>query len=441
MSLPIEELMKNAGVTALTDLQQEMLQRYPSGKDFILVSPTGSGKTLACLLPVLHHQPVQRGQVQTLVIAPSRELAQQIQRVARQAMPGLATVMCYGGHDIQKEAQQLSEGSSWIVGTPGRLADLLRRGMLDLSQCEVLILDEYDKCLELGFEEDLRLLFSSTKALHKKILCSATPLSNQPWMLKEKEPILLDYSQEKDSRPVHEYFELSLAHAKGNALHARFRCREGEQWIFFTNTRESADFWTEELKAQGWQVLAYHGGLDQSKRERNWFMFRNGSIHAIVTTDLGARGLDVAGVTGIVHLELPLREEEFIHRNGRTARWQQKGMVLRTTMPDMQEDPSYVSHYTWKAYPREAHTPLQAPVWTTLFVGKGKKDKVGKIDLLGFLCKIGKLEASEVGLMEIKELYSYVAVRRDKVKMALSNTHQQALKGSKTRIEPVDTER
>lgn len=422
------------GISALNLMQETMLEEYGRNKDFILLSPTGSGKTLAFLLPSVFNINPKIENVQILILAPSRELAIQIESVFKQMKTGHKVNCCYGGHPMRIEKNNLIHPPKVLIGTPGRIADHIRRGNIDLKHTSTLVLDEFDKSLELGFKEEMSFIIGSLKSVKSKILTSATYRIEIPDFIPLKDPVSLDFIKENNAPKLRQCMVRADEKDKLEILYKLLCFLGDEASIIFCNHRDAVERISSLLKDKGIAHDIFHGGLTQEDRERALIKFRNGSHHILITTDLAARGLDIPEINNVIHYQLSKTEASFIHRNGRTARMNAEG-VSYLVLAEMEDIPSYI-----KEIPREETLPEElnipsSPEWATLFIGGGKKDKINKIDIIGFLHKTGKLEKEDIGLLEVKDHTSYIAVKRTKIRSLMKLIKREKIKKRKFKIE------
>lgn len=406
-------------------------------RDMVLLSPTGTGKTLAFLLPLLSQLELREGGIQVLILAPSRELALQIEAVFKAMNTPWKACCCYGGHPIAEEKRQIvGNRPALIIGTPGRVADHLRKGNFgEVAGIRTLVIDEFDKSLELGFQDEMAEIIEQLSGLTKRILLSATDMDAIPGFTGVRTPVTLNYLDDSGRQASRlELVKLiSPAKDKIDTLYNLLCVLGNQSSIVFCNHRDAVDRVSKLLSERGLPNGAFHGGMEQPDRERALYKFRNGSCYALISTDLAARGLDIPEVEHIVHYHLPINEEAFTHRNGRTARWDAKGTSY-LILNENDELPGYLGEEI-PAYVLPERIPKPAPPrWATIYIGKGKKDKVNKVDVAGFLYKKGNLTKDDVGRVEVKEHYAFVAVRRAKLKQLLSLISGEKIKGMKTII-------
>lgn len=422
-------------------MQQASLQQATKKEDIVLLSPTGSGKTLAFLLPLLLTLKADTDAIQVLILVPSRELALQIDSVFKGMGTAWKTCCCYGGHPIAEEKKSiLGNHPAIIIGTPGRITDHLGKGNFDPDTIHTLIIDEFDKSLELGFQEEMADIITQLSGLKKRMLMSATDAEEIPQFTGLNKTIKLNFlvdDLEGQQSRLKLMKVVSPTKDKIDTLY-HLLCHLGSSSsIVFCNHRESVDRVYKLLADKKLYTERFHGGMEQPDRERALYKFRNGSCHVLISTDLAARGLDIPEIEHIIHYHLPINEEAFTHRNGRTARWDATGtsyLILHSEelLPD------YISDEVEKMeLPENSPRPPQ-PIWVTLYIGKGKKEKLSRIDIAGFLYKKGNLSREDVGSIDIKEHYSFVAIKRAKIKQLLTLIRGEKIKGLKTIIEEAD---
>ncbi|MDQ0107236.1 ATP-independent RNA helicase DbpA [Chitinophaga terrae (ex Kim and Jung 2007)] len=430
-------ILTNLKIDALNEMQEASLKANKEHKDVILLSATGSGKTLAFLLPVLERLDPANKKTQALIVVPSRELALQIEKVFRQMGTGYKVTACYGGHLRETEENNLIEAPAVIVGTPGRLGDHIRRENIKTDGIETLVLDEFDKTLELGFQEEVSFVVESLPHIKKHILTSATEAVEIPSFLELQEPAKLDFLPEDGiTAPRLEIKQvLSPENDKVETLF-RLICHLGNRsTIVFCNHRESVERTSKMLSEKGILNTFYHGAMEQRDRDVALTKFRNGTVNVLVTTDLAARGLDIPHIRYIIHFQLPHTEDSWTHRNGRTARMEASGTAIVMLAPDEKLMP-YLSEEQVDTItlPEKAVLP-EKPKWVTLFIGAGKKDKVNKIDIVGFLSKKGELKKDDIGLIEVKDFFSFAAVVRSKMSYTLELIKNEKIKNKKVKID------
>lgn len=423
-------------ITDLTPMQEEALAACRTANDVVLLSPTGTGKTLAYLLPLIERLQLGVAGVQAVVIVPSRELALQIDMVWRtMALPWKA-MSVYGGRAAMDEHRSMRGiAPSVVVGTPGRLNDHLGKGNIDARTVRTLVIDEFDKCLELGFQGEMQQVIEQLPAVRNRCLTSATDMEEIPAFTGVRDAVRIDYldTAHAESR-VSTYVVHSESKDKLHTLYKLLCALGGGQTIVFCNHRESVERVGGYLREQRLAHEVYHGGMEQELRERALYKFRNGSSNVLISTDLAARGLDIPEMQHVIHYHLPGSEEAYIHRTGRTARWDAEGCSY-LILHGEEHVPEYLATEVEDyVLPERASRP-EPPQWTTLYIGRGKKDKINRVDIAGFLYKKGALTRDDVGTIDVHDYYAYVAVRRTKVKQLLAMVANEKIKGLKTRME------
>ncbi|MBS1622574.1 MAG: DEAD/DEAH box helicase [Bacteroidetes bacterium] len=431
--------LSRLNITALNEMQQAMLDTVPHAEGTILLSPTGSGKTLGFLLPVATLLVPAVAGVQALIVVPSRELAIQIEGVYRQMGTGYKVNSCYGGHSVRTEENNFSQPPAVLIGTPGRIAHHIRAQNIDLSNTHTLVMDEFDKSLELGFQEDMSFIVSVLPALRRRILTSATALDRIPSFLHLREPKVLDFTHMNTSssvlalRSVH--IPEDLTRPEGLAL--LLSKLRGESAIIFCNHRDAVKRVGVQLRSMNIAHGIYHGEMEQADREKALIMLRNGSTNILVTTDLASRGLDIPEIRHIIHYQLPVSAQAFIHRNGRTARMHADGTAY-LLLEAKDHIPTFISQEVTEENLPDHFTALPEPQWSTLYIAAGKKDKINKTDVVGLLLQKGGLQREEVGRIEVLDKAAYVAVRSDKISKTLRTISEHKIKGKKVRYAVAD---
>lgn len=411
-------------------MQEEARKVIATNPSVVLLSPTGTGKTVAFLLPVIAELRTDYEGIQALILVPSRELAIQIEQVLRQMGTGLKTNAVYGGRAFTKDLIELQTPPAILVGTPGRVADHLRRESFRAHGISHLVLDEFDKSLEVGFEAEMRAIIEAMPRVRKKILTSATEKIEVPEFVGLRDPERLNYLSEGSSRLEIKRVLSPTKNKLGTLVDTLHRLGNAPG-IIFCNYKDTIQFVSHELKANRIAHGCFHGDMEQKDRERALIKFRNGTHQVIVATDLAARGLDIPELDFIIHFQLPNKEDEFTHRNGRTARMNSKGTAfvlhwegetLRDFigLPPVAELPS-------------PEQPGRSP-WTTLFISGGRKDKISKGDIVGLFFKQGGLQKDELGVIELKQDCAFVGVHASRAQELIDTLNNTRLKKKKVRI-------
>ncbi|MDB5224244.1 MAG: box helicase [Chitinophagaceae bacterium] len=431
-----EKLLSRLKIDSLNEMQEAAIKAIEENDNVILLSSTGSGKTLAFLIPVLQKLDSSNKKTQAIIIVPSRELALQIEQVFKSLGTDFKITCCYGGHLRETEENNLIQPPAILVGTPGRLADHIRRGNITTDSIHTLVLDEFDKSLESGFWEEIVFIIESLKSLKKRILTSATEAVEVPNFVGLISPARLNFlspGDEKENKLVIKTV-LSPEKDKSDTLFKLICSIGNKSIVVFCNHREAVERTSDLLAKKGIVNEFYHGAMEQQQRDSALCKFRNGTVNVLVTTDLASRGLDIPNIKYIVHYHLPATEEVFIHRNGRTARMDAGGTAILILSAE-EKLPAYIKEEVEQLQLPENVSLPEKPKWSTLFIAAGKKDKVNKIDIVGFLSNKGKLKKDDIGLIDVKDFFSFVAVRKLKVSNTLQLIKNEKIKNKKVKIE------
>ncbi|AWG21896.1 helicase [Flavobacterium faecale] len=432
-----QNILKNLGIAQLNEMQEVAQDAILHDNNILLLSPTGSGKTLAFLLPILEMLQPQFLSVQCLILVPSRELGLQIEQVWKKMGTDYKVNVCYGGHSIDTEIKNLSNPPAVLIGTPGRIADHIERGTFRLDKIQTLILDEFDKSLQLGFHEQMSFIIGKLPKLNKRVLVSATSDIEIPKYTRVVNPTVLDFIPEEEEASesnLEMRLVVSKERDKINTLFNLICSLKSESAIVFCNHRDAAERISDTLNEKGIYATYYHGGMDQDERERSLIQFRNGSMSYLITTDLAARGLDIPEMNHVIHYHLPSKEDEFTHRNGRTARMHASGTAY-IVANDSEKKMDYID-YSMQVLDVEAAKSIpKPPLYQTIYISGGKKTKLNKIDIVGFFSQKGKLEKGDLGLIEVKDFISFAAVKFGKVNDLLRLVRDEKMKGKKFKIE------
>lgn len=439
MDFILTEVLKRIKIDALNPMQQEMWAVGEKNNDMILLSPTGSGKTLAYMFPLCRHINIDSEKLQVVVVMPSRELAQQSEEVLKSLRLPIRSMSVYGGRPAMEEHRRLREIKPQVLfATPGRLLDHIEKENISLAAVNMVVVDEFDKSLELGFSREMEgLAVRLPRKGVKRVYLSATDVTGETVFqsfVGGNKLHRLDYSATHEIGNRCSLYEVSSPRKdKLQTLGELLTFIGGRPTIVFVGHRESVGRIAGYLDDLGFYVESYHGGLDQEQRERSLYKFRSGSSNILVSTDLAARGLDIPEVETVIHYHLPLTEDVFTHRCGRATRWENVGESYLLRGPE-ETLPAFLPTVE-KIQELPTEVKPTAPIWTTLYIGRGKKEKLSKVDIVGLLCKKGGLRSEEIGKIDVKEHKSYVAVVRKKVRSLLNNIKSEKIKGMKTLIE------
>ncbi len=430
------QLKDRLGIDELNYIQNAMLPLATKQGHVILYSPTGSGKTLAFLVPLLATVD-KRAATQGVIISPTRELALQTHEIIKKIVLDVKVVVCYGGHSIVDEINSLSVTPEIIVATPGRLVDLLNRHSVSLRQVTFLVIDEFDKILELGFEEDIAKINSFLpRNIGKAIMTSATKFDEMPKYNCLADAITFDFLSKQQVSPI----KISVTAISGSAgitktdlLKDRLLSLPDEKTIVFANQRDTVELIYATLHKTGFCCEFLHGKLTQLEREKSIALFENGTYNILVTTDLGARGIDFKDVVNVIHFDCPTDSESFTHRNGRTARYGKSGNVFIIS-DEATTVPAYIKV---DAFENIGDAPKAKPSRTniqTLHFKAGRKEKISKKDILGFLLKTLNISADNIGIINVYDHYALAALKGIDAKSTLKTLNATKIKGQKVRI-------
>lgn len=437
--MKLNEVIEKLDIT-LNEMQEATSKAIlHSNKDVIVLSPTGSGKTYAYLLPLIELLDPTKDEVQAVVLVPGRELAKQSANVVQNIKSGLRVMALYGGRPTMDEHREMRNVKPQIVfATPGRLNDHLDKENFESKTIQWLIIDEFDKCLEMGFQQEMQEVVDKLPMVRRRILLSATEADSIPKFINIGSNICIDYRNNEDetSNRVQLNTVYSTKRDKLETLSDLLKYLGDKSSIVFLNYRESVIRTAIYLQEEGFSVSIFHGGLEQKEREAMLYQFSNGSTNILVSTNLGARGLDIPDVDNIIHYHFPENEDEYIHRVGRTARWDKCGNIYFLLGPDEQL-PNYINQKVDVMELPDVLPTIKPARMSTLYIGKGKKDKISKGDIVGFLCKKAGVERMDIGKIDIMPRFSYVAVSRTKISQILKMTKGEKIKGISTVVEEV----
>ena len=428
-----EGILAKLNIHQLNPMQEEAITAIKTHTNTILLSPTGTGKTLAFSLPLLDSLDPESNEIQALILVPSRELAIQIEQVIRSMGSGYKVNAVYGGRPMSKDKIELKHVPAILIGTPGRISDHFSNDRFSKKYIKTIILDEFDKSLEVGFEYEMRGIINELPSISKRILTSATQGVEIPDFVRLDKPKTVNYLGTSVSK-LKVKTVISPAKNKLNTLLHLLNHIGNQQGIIFCNLKDSIQKVSSFLESKNISHGCFNGGMEQKDRERSLIKFRNGTNQILIATDLAARGIDIPEMNYIIHFQLPLSKEEFTHRNGRTARVSAKGTA-------------YVLKWKEERLPEFIGTPpiediskqsLRKPVfWETLFISGGRKDKISKGDIAGMFFKLGKLTKDQLGIIELKQDCAFVAVPAfiaDQLVETLNNTRLKKKKVRVTRI-------
>ena len=426
-----QDILTKLNIHRLNPMQQEAIAVIETTANTILLSPTGTGKTLGFALPLLKSLTSDCNDIQALILVPTRELAIQIEQVIRTMGSGFKVNAVYGGRPISKDKIEIKHNPAILIGTPGRILDHFNSDRFSKESIKTLILDEFDKSLEQGFEDQMKSIINQLPAISKRILTSATQGVSIPGFVKLDKPTTINYLNQITPLKLAIKTVISPDKNKLKTLLSLLEHIGNEPGIIFCNFRDSINAVSEFLELQTISHTCFSGGMEQKERERALIKFRNGSSQVLLATDLAARGIDIPEVKFIIHYELPIHQEEFIHRNGRTARVNAKGTAYVLKWKD-QLVPEFILNV--KGIDISEKAPHKPQYWKTLFISGGRKDKISKGDIAGLFFKQGKLNKHELGTIELKQDCAFVAVPLSLADDLVLHLNNKRLKKKKVRV-------
>ncbi len=425
-----QEILDKLGIEQLNSMQEEAILKISTCSEVILLSPTGTGKTLAFLLPIIDSIDDDLQEVQALIVVPTRELAIQIEQVVREMGTGYKINAVYGGRSGSMDKLNLKHRPSVLIGTPGRVSDHIRRSNFATKHIQTIVLDEFDKSLEIGFKDEMEEILEALPSQVKKVLTSATKNIEIPSFVELKDPINIDYLDTQKPKIQIKYVDSPSKDKLQTLLDTL--CHIGNNSsIVFCNFRDSIERVSDFLYDNNIGHVCFHGGMEQIDRETSLIKFRNGSSQILLTTDLAARGIDVPAIKYIIHYHLPGKETEFTHRNGRTARMHDNGTVYVIKWEN-DELPEYMENIGSESLSISC-TP-EASEWQTIIISGGRRDNISKADIAGFFFRLGELKKDELGLIELKQDCSFAAVKSSRIKHVLKTLDNGRLKKKKVRL-------
>ena len=428
------QYLKNLSIDGFNDMQNEVIARAENSENIMLLAPTGSGKTLAFVIPLLSALDPNINEIQAIIVTPSRELAIQIETVIKSLKSSFRTSCCYGGHSVKIEQNSLKENPAIVIGTPGRLADHMFRDSFNAKTVRMVVLDEFDKSLQLGFLEQIKTLFKAMSGKQRHILTSATKMKKLPDFLPFTTPEMINYLKDEEKSKL----KLKLIHTsseeKADTLMRLAASFNNELCLVFCNHRDAVERISTLLGHNNYRHGILHGGMEQIDREKNLISFRSSAHNLLIATDLASRGLDIPEIKHIIHYQTPPKEEAFLHRNGRTARMHADGKAYLILSND-ETLPDYIDKDVEKITLPEKWELPAPPDYVLLYISAGKKDKISKGDIVGLLTKKCGLAGDDIGLITTLDFSSYVSVKQEVVDTVLSKSKNEKVKKLKVKIE------
>jgi superfamily II DNA/RNA helicase len=426
-----EDILAKLQIEALNPMQIEAVSVIKKNTNTILLSPTGTGKTLAFSLPLLDLLDPKSKEVQALILVPSRELAIQIEQVIRSMGSGYKVNAVYGGRPMSKDKIELKHVPAILIGTPGRISDHFANNRFSKDYIKTLILDEFDKSLEVGFEYEMRNIINQLSTLDKRILTSATQGVEIPDFVKLKEPRTINYLKGKRISQLNFQTVVSPNKSKLKTLVDLVEHIGNEPGIVFCNLKDTITQLSSFLEKKEVSHACFSGGMEQKDRERALIKFRNGTCQLLIATDLAARGIDIPEMKFIIHYELPKHQEEFIHRNGRTARVNEKGTAYILKWEN-ERLPDFIK--ASKGINISKKAKFEPQYWETLFISGGRKDKISKGDIAGLFFKKGGISKEQLGTIELKPDCAFVAIPLVLADELVEKLNNVRLKKKKVRV-------
>lgn len=449
LSPEILAVVDELGFQHMTDIQAQSILPLLEGRDLLGQSQTGSGKTAAFALPILQRLNLQEREVQALILCPTRELAAQVAREIRtlgRRFEGLQVSVLSGGASSRDQTQSLQNGAHLVVGTPGRVLDLAQKGKLQFGFLRSFVLDEADKMLDMGFEEDLKAIVSELPPGRQTILFSATfPASITALSsAMQVDPVVVRVSAEKTESLIEQQCYDMGTEDKKDLLMRVLQQASAQAVLIFCNQKATVDTITDLLARQNVPVAALHGDFEQRDRDRVMAMFRNSSLRILVATDVAARGLDIEHLDLVINYDFPLTPETYVHRIGRTGRAGKSGVSILFT----KANDALKIHELEKLTGSKMSQPrlgfknqhglgadYGVSLMRTLWISGGRKDKLRPGDIVGALTgTTGGLRAEDVGKIEIHDHFSYVAVKQGLAKSAFTTLRDGRIKAKKFQV-------
>jgi ATP-dependent RNA helicase DbpA len=446
---PLQRGLKEVSYVEMTPVQASSLPAILAGRDVVAQARTGSGKTAAFALGLLAALDATSVKLQGLVLCPTRELADQVSREIRRLarfIPNTKVLTLCGGVPLRPHLASLSHEPHIVVGTPGRILELIQMEALPLNAVKILVLDEADRMLDMGFADDLRSIIEATPAERQTLLFSATIPQSIREISRElqRDPLDITVPDLPDEITIEQTFFEVDEHQKLAALEALLLHYRPESVVVFCNTRQDVRSVSEALDARGFAVLSLHGELDQREREEMLVRFANRSCTVLVASDVAARGLDITDLAMVVNFDIAADADTHLHRIGRTGRAGRRGVALTLCLPRESSRANRIEdrlgkQLQWATVPSPSDSaPLLAP-FVTIAVDAGRQDKLRPGDLLGALTGDAGLPATAVGKIDVFPTRTYVAIAREWHDKALRRLRAGKIKGRTFRIRSIGT--
>ncbi|BEU01340.1 ATP-dependent RNA helicase [Agarivorans sp. OAG1] len=444
------DLLKNLetlGYSSMTPIQAQSLPLILDGKDVIAQGKTGSGKTAAFGLGLLNALEVKRFRIQTLVLCPTRELADQVAKEIRKlarSIHNIKVLTLCGGMPFGPQIGSLEHGAHIVVGTPGRIEEHLRKGTLRLDNVKNLILDEADRMLEMGFQSAIDAIIELAPKQRQTLLFSAT-FPEQIESIANNimhQPVRVEVASTHDNSSISQhFFKVDDNEQRMLALRLLLLQHRPKSSVVFCNTKREAQEVADELSLLGFSALALHGDLEQRERDQTLVQFANNSAAILVATDVAARGLDIDSLDAVFNYHLARDTEVHVHRIGRTGRAGSKGIACSFFSDKEHYKVALLEDYLGRSINDEELPSMAllnkkpaAPLMATLQIDGGKKQKVRAGDILGALTGENGIAGAQVGKINLFDNRAYVAVEREALKRARKKLEDGKMKGRSFRV-------
>lgn len=454
LSSELLAVVQELGLERPTPIQAQSIPVLLAGKDLIGQSKTGSGKTLAFALPLLQNLKIEPRRLQAMILCPTRELCTQVARELRRVgrkKNGLSVLLLTGGTPVRPQIEVLEKGVHIVVGTPGRIVDVIQRGKIDFRYLKTLVLDEADRMLDMGFEDEIKVILDEVPKTRQTVFFSATfPSSiralSQKYQISPSEIAVEDAPEE--ATKIQQIVYTTDLEEKFNTLMRVIQQHQPKSALVFCNQIATVNDIADRLSADGVSAAALHGDLEQRDRDRVMAMFRNGSLRLLIATDVAARGLDIAEMDLVVNYDLPHEVDVYIHRIGRTGRAGREGVAVtlagarETLRLAAIENATKVKFEYGKLGFKNQHGLTKSSIhceseMQTLMIAGGRKNKLRPGDILGALTGDAGLKAAQIGKIEIHDRFSYVAISSLVAATAMKHLRDGRVKGQKFQVKIV----
>ena len=434
------------GYAAMTPVQALALPPILDGRDLLAQAPTGSGKTAAFGLGLLHRLDPAAAQTAALVLCPTRELAEQVGAQLRRLASGVPniklSVLC-GGIPLAPQLASLVHAPHVVVGTPGRIVELLGQGALDLRGVQCLVLDEADRMLDMGFADQIRDITRQIPRTSQKLLFSATFPDAIRALAKSmlRDPAEVSVVGAAHAPAIEQRIVDADPARKAQLLAALLLEHRPESCVVFCNMRRDVDSVAGSLAHYGFDALALHGDMEQRDRAETLLRFANRSCTVLVASDVAARGLDIDDLALVVNYDVPSDPDTYLHRTGRTGRAGREGLALTLCTPQERVRMEAIEDHLQRMLPRDRVEPVEGrpkgvtrAAMATLRIDGGKSDKLRPGDILGALTGDAGLSAKSIGKIDVQATRSYVAITRAQAPQALARLREGKIKGRRFRV-------